>query len=161
MNAWFEAAQSQGFEGIEHSYDQRLEAGHHRRQHRQVWAVSVSQMGQLYQSSSSVGLQTVVMVVRVRHLWNQTTREVQFDLSSLPGDAAAIARAIRAHWRIENQLHARLGCNQWLRILPASVTLMVLKTFPSCGGLRLACDWQETSTKRSLRQKARTRGYGQ
>jgi len=30
VKAWFEAAQQQGFAGIEHSYDQRVEAGHHR-----------------------------------------------------------------------------------------------------------------------------------
>lgn len=43
--------------------------------------------------------------VAVRHLWNKTTREVQFYLSSLPCDAARLGRAIRAHWGIENQLH--------------------------------------------------------
>jgi len=32
VKAWFDAAQAIGFEGIEHSYDQRVEAGHHRRE---------------------------------------------------------------------------------------------------------------------------------
>ncbi len=40
-----------------------------------------------------------------RHLWNKTTREVQFYLSSLPCNAVESARAIRAHWGIENQLN--------------------------------------------------------
>lgn len=96
VKAWFETAQGQGFEGIEHSYDQRTEAGHHRRENRQVWAVPVVAMGNLYQQSQWVGLQTVVMVVRLRHLWNKMTREVQFYLSSLPCDAQRIGRAIRA-----------------------------------------------------------------
>ncbi len=105
MKAWFEAAQAQGFEGIEHSYDQRVESGHYRRENRQIWVLSITAMGDLYQQSQWVGVQTVVMVVRVRHLWNKTTREVQFYLSSLPCDATQMGRAIRAHWGIENQLH--------------------------------------------------------
>jgi predicted transposase YbfD/YdcC len=105
VKAWFEAAQSRGFEGIEYSHDHRLEAGHHCREMRQVWSVPVTQMGGLHQQQQWVGLQTVVMVVRIRHLWNKTTREVQFYLSSLPSDALCIGRAIRQHWGIENQLH--------------------------------------------------------
>ncbi len=45
------------------------------------------------------------MVKRVRHLWNKTTCEVQFYLSSLPADAQKIGNAIRKHWGIENQAH--------------------------------------------------------
>jgi len=45
VKAWFDAAQAIGFEGIEHSYDQRVEAGHHRRETRQVWVVCIDQMG--------------------------------------------------------------------------------------------------------------------
>ena len=146
--------------GIEHSYDQRVEAGHHRRENRQVWVVPVAALPDLYQPSPWAGLQSVVMVVRVRQLWNKTTREVQFYLSSLPCDAVRIGRAIRAHWGIENQLHARLGCHQWLRMLPGFAIVIVLKTSLSYVAWRLACDWQETSTKRSLRQKARTGGDG-
>lgn len=59
---------------------------------------------------SLAGLQSVVMVVRVRHLWNKTTREVQFYLTSLHSDAQLIGRAIRKHWGIENQAHWILDC---------------------------------------------------
>jgi predicted transposase YbfD/YdcC len=45
------------------------------------------------------------MVVRVRHLWNKTTREVQFYLASLHSDAQLLGRAIRKHWGIENEAH--------------------------------------------------------
>ncbi len=105
VKAWFETAQSSSFAGIEYSYDQRVEAGHHRQENRQVWAVPLTSIPELYQPSSWAGLQSVVMVVRVRHLWNKTTHEVQFYLSSLPCDAVGIGRAIRADWGIENQLH--------------------------------------------------------
>jgi len=38
-------------------------------------------------------------------LWNRTTHEVQYYLSSLPADAQLNGRAIREHWGIENRLH--------------------------------------------------------
>jgi len=43
----------------------------------------------------------VVMVVRLRNLWNKTTREVQFYLTSLE-NARKLGQAIRLHWGIEN-----------------------------------------------------------
>ncbi len=45
------------------------------------------------------------MVVRVRHLWNKTTREVQFYLTSLNCNACKLGQAIRLHWGVENGLH--------------------------------------------------------
>ncbi len=78
VKAWFEQAQTLKFEGITFSYDERVEKGHHRTEKRQVWTVAISQLPRLYQQANWVGLKTVVMVVRVRHLWNKTTREVQF-----------------------------------------------------------------------------------
>lgn len=112
MQGWFETAQSNHFAGIEFSYDHRVEAGHHRQENRQVWVVPCTAIPELYQPSPWAGLQSIVMVVRVRQLWNKTTREVQFYLCSLPCNAVEIGRAIRTDWGIENQLHARLRCHQ-------------------------------------------------
>jgi predicted transposase YbfD/YdcC len=154
VTAWFAQAQAQGFAGITHSYDCRVEAGHHRREQRQVWAVPLAAMGELYQSAQWAGRQTVVMVARVRHLWNKTTHEVMFYLSSLPCDAVNIGRAIRAHWGIENQLHWVLDVTlgedaSRIRRGHAPENFALLR--------RMAVSLlnQETSTKRSLRQKAR------
>jgi hypothetical protein len=52
------------FAALEHSYDARVESGHHRREHRQVWAVPVTVMGELHQIEQWVGLKTIVMVKR-------------------------------------------------------------------------------------------------
>ncbi|NEO21856.1 hypothetical protein [Moorena sp. SIO4A5] len=40
-----------------------------------------------------------------RRLWNKTTTEVRFYISSLENNADKIAKAIRSHWGIENSLH--------------------------------------------------------
>jgi len=154
VKTWFESAQATDFQGIAVSYDQRVEAGHHRQEHRQVWAVPLTAIPNLYQASAWAGLQTVSMVIRVRHLWNKTTHEVQFYLSSLACDAVAIGRAIRAHWGIENQLH-------WVLDVTFGEDSSRIRTGHSPENLallrRLAISLlnQETSTKRSLRQKAK------
>lgn len=68
VKTWFEQAQALNFEGITISYDERVEKGHHRTERRQVWSVPVSQLPLLYRQADWVGLKTVVIVVRVRHL---------------------------------------------------------------------------------------------
>ena len=105
VKTWFEQAQALNFEGITFNYDERVEKGHHRTERRQVWTVKVSQLPPLHQQANWLGLKTVVMVVRVRHLWNLTTREVQFYLTSLVSDACKLGQVIRLHWGIENGLH--------------------------------------------------------
>ncbi len=154
VKAWFEQAQAKGFEGIKHSYDQRVEAGHHRREHRLVWAVPLTEMGPLHEVGQWAGLQTVVMVKRVRRLWNKTTQEVMFYLSSLPCDAGRIGRAIRAHWGIENQLH-------WVLDVTKSEDASRIRSGHGPENMallrRIAVSVlnQESSKKRSLRQKAK------
>lgn len=154
VKTWFEQAQASQFEGIDHGYDQRVEGGHHRREHRQVWAVPVSAFGPLHQIDQWAGIQTIVMVKRVRHLWNQTTCEVAFYLSSLPCEVGRIAHAIRTHWGIENQLHWVLdvtfgedACRVRTGHAPANLALL--------RRLAISVLNRETSKKRSLRQKAK------
>ncbi|MEB3274348.1 MAG: ISAs1 family transposase [Prochlorothrix sp.] len=154
VKAWFEQAEALNFEGIEHSYEQRVESGHHRREHRQVWAVPVAVMGNLHQSDQWEGLNTIVMVKRVRTLWNKTTQQVSFYLTSLPSDAAQIGRAIRTHWGIENQLHWVLDVT-WgedhsrIRRGHGGENIALLRR------LAISLLNQETSRKRSLKQKAK------
>lgn len=81
------------------------EAGHHRTEIRKVWTLSIDLFPSLHQADQWAGLQTIVVVERTRHLWNQTTHETQFYLSSLPPTSPRIAAAIRQHWGIENSLH--------------------------------------------------------
>jgi len=154
VKEWFESAHSNNFEGIEYSYDRRVEAGHHRQEHRQVCAVALTAIPDLYQPSSWAGLQSVVMVVRVRHLWNKTTREVQFYLSSLPCNAVYIGRAIRAHWGIENKLHWVLDVTfgeDASRIRNAYSP----ENFALLRRLAISLLNQETSLHSSLRQKTK------
>jgi predicted transposase YbfD/YdcC len=108
---WFEQCLAQGFEGINNSYDERVEKGHHRTEKRQEECVPVSELPPIHNQSDWIGLKSLVMVVRVRHLWNKTTREIQFYLTSLDCDARKLGQAIREHWGVENSLHCTSGCD--------------------------------------------------
>jgi predicted transposase YbfD/YdcC len=154
VKEWFEQAQAQDFEGIDVSYDKRIEKAHHRTEIRQVWSVPVSAISDIYQPRVWAGLQSVVMVVRVRHLWNQTTREVQFYLTSLHSDAQLLGRAIRKHWGIENQAH-------WTLDVTFAEDASRIRSFHSPRNFallrRLALNAlnREQTYKRSLRQKSK------
>jgi predicted transposase YbfD/YdcC len=156
---WFEQHLSQGFEGIIHSYDERVEKGHHRTEKRQVWCVPISQLPTLHNGDDWAGLKCVVMVVRVRHLWNKTTREVQFYLTSLNCDARQLGQAIRLHWSVENGLHWTMdvtfdedACR--VRSGHAPQNLALLRRI-ALNALNL-----EQSFKRSNRQKSNPCRYG-
>jgi predicted transposase YbfD/YdcC len=140
------------FSGLDVSYDQRIESGHHPREISQVGSVQITVISELYQPRLWAGLKSVVMVVRVRHLWNKTTREVQFYLTSLDSDAQLLARAIRKHWGIENEAHWTLDCTFAedacrIRSFHSPQNLAVLRR------LALNALNREPTYKRSLRQK--------
>lgn len=153
IQTWFEQAQSINFENIVFGYDERVEKGHHRLEKRQIWTVPISQLPPLYQQNNWLGLNTVVMVVRVRHLWNKVTREVQFYLTSLESNPLILGRAIRLHWGIENSLHWTLDCTfaedaSRVRTGHAPQNLALLRR------IALNCLNREQSLKRSNRQKS-------
>ena len=154
VTAWFKQAEASNFAALEHSYGARVESGHHRREHRQVWAVPIGILGDLHQIEQWAGLKPIVIVKRVRHLWNKITRGTMVYLTSLPCDAAVIGRAIRTHWGIENQLHWVLdvtGNEDKSRIRRGhrGENMAILRR------LAISVLNQETSKKRSLKQKAK------
>ncbi len=157
VKQWFETVAAQDWKGIDVSYDQRIEKGHHRTEIRQVWSVPVSAIGELYQPRLWAGLQSIVMVVRERRLWNQTTHEVQFYLSSLHSNAQLLGRAIRKHWGIENQAHWTLDCT----FAEDSCRIRSFhspRNFALLRRIALNALNREQTYKRSLRQKMKRTG---
>ncbi len=151
---WFEPAETNGWPEDIVSFDDLVEAGHPRHERRQVWAVPVTVLGDLSRIQDWQGLQTLVMVKRVRHLWSQVTEEVMFYLTSLPPQASRLGSAIRSHWGIENSLPWVLGVTfgedaSRVRSGHAPENLALLRPF-ALGALN-----QEQSTKRSLHQKTK------
>ncbi len=130
------------------------EAGHHRIEIRKIWSFSLSQLPPLHEAQEWVGWKTIVVVERTRHLWNKTTHEIQFYLSSLPADSPRIAAAIRQHWGVENALHWVLDvtfhedeCR--IRSLHAPHNMTLMRRF-ALNALNRDVSW-----KRSLKQKSK------
>jgi len=98
VKQWFEQARTQQFEGIEHSYYETRESAHDRLEIRH-WTVPADVLGGTFQSEW-MGLQSLGMVVSERRLWNKTTYEVRYYISSLTSDAKVFAQAVRSHWGI-------------------------------------------------------------
>lgn len=130
------------------------EAGHHRIDTRQAWAIALDQLPPLHQRDEWLGLQSIVVVERTRQLWNKTTHEIQFYLSSLAVDDPRSTDVIRQHWSIENSQHWVLDvtfgeddCR--VRSLHAPHNLALIRRF-ALNALN-----RETSSKRSLKQKSK------
>lgn len=98
-------ARQQEFRDIQHSYYKTTSSGHGRIEIRQYWSVPVSALGELATLEQWSGLKSVGIVVCERRLWNKTTVEVRFYISSLENNAQVLADAVRRHWGIENCLH--------------------------------------------------------
>ena len=105
MKSWFKVAQEADYLGRNYNYYEQVKPGHHRVKKRQVWIVDVSQLPPLHNQALWTELKTVVMIVSERRLWNKTTTEARFYLSSLSSNAKTIAGALRSHWGIKNSLH--------------------------------------------------------
>ncbi len=81
------------------------EAGHHRIEKRRFFSVPVEEVFDSKRINQWAGLKTLIVEQSCRQLWNKTTENTRFFLSSLGSDFVNFPDAIRSHWGIENQLH--------------------------------------------------------
>ena len=152
VEQWFKDAREQAT--LPPAMTRTIEAGHHRIDTRQGWAIALDQLPPLHQSEEWLGLQSIVIVERTRQLWNKTTHEIQFYLSSLAADDPRSTHVIRQHWSIENSQHWVLDvtfgeddCR--VRTWHAPHNLALIRRF-ALNALN-----RETSSKRSLKQKSK------
>jgi predicted transposase YbfD/YdcC len=100
----FNEAREEGFETVPHAYTETLEKDHGRIERRRYWItdrVDGVRRAERWACLSSIG-----MVESERTLGGETSREVRYFISSLPGDDAKLfAAAVRRHWEVENGLH--------------------------------------------------------
>ena len=102
----FARAREAGFADIGHTRHEAVEKDHGRIEVRRCWATDdPAVLAWLDPERAWPGLQSVAAVEAERRLDDTVTRETRYFLSSLPGDARAIAAAVRGHWGIENRLH--------------------------------------------------------
>jgi predicted transposase YbfD/YdcC len=83
-----------------------LAKGHGRLEVRRCWTIAdPAVLAWLDPAGAWPGLRSVAMVEGERRIGGTMTRQTRYYLSSLPGDAAPIAAAVRGHWGIENSVH--------------------------------------------------------
>lgn len=83
--------------------NEEIDCGHGRIETRKCFVTS--KLNWLEQKPQWPGLRTAVMLEETREMAGKTTFERRFFISSLAPQAAHIARAVRNHWRVENNLH--------------------------------------------------------
>lgn len=106
--SWFNKSLTNGF--IKQAHSHYLEAAgpssHGRIETREHWVVEVP--AHLQRAATPwVGLKTVAMVRRTRQVGDKISTEDSYYLSSLSlsTGAQALAKAVRSHWAVENELH--------------------------------------------------------
>jgi len=99
-------AQEINFRDVAHDFHQTVEKNHGRLEIRRYWTISEPEfMTFLDPKGKWAGLQSMGMVEAQRTIADQTSTEIRYYISSLPGDAAQFAQAVRSHWQIENKVH--------------------------------------------------------
>ncbi len=104
--AWFEHFEQQDTPQeslVDHCH--LVESGHHRIESGSCWVFRASDVFESAVCQRWSGLQSLVVMRSQRQLWNKTTGETCFFLSSLAVDAAHFTRYVRSYWEIENSLH--------------------------------------------------------
>jgi predicted transposase YbfD/YdcC len=97
--AQFEAAP----EKTPHSVAETIEKDHGRLETRRCYAFN--QLGCLAKPEQWPDLQSFAVIESERRINGKTSLERRFYISSLPADAQRLARAVRTHWAVENNLH--------------------------------------------------------
>ena len=104
VKTWFEGQRASSAAWLETGWCQ-TEEGHHRLETRTIWQVPVSEVLPQALRQPWQKLRTIVIVEGTRQLWNKTTHECRFFISSLEASNQQFGDYIRNHWGIENQLH--------------------------------------------------------
>ncbi|WP_204106362.1 MULTISPECIES: ISAs1 family transposase [Spirulina sp. CCY15215] len=100
----FEKAKEVNSIDLENRHFTQVEKSHNRIEKRTIEVLPASVISSK-ESSKWQNLATIIRVERERKLWNKTSHEICFYISSLEVDAQEFATKIRSHWGIENTLH--------------------------------------------------------
>lgn len=152
VEEFFKQAQVAGFSGIEHSYYHSSESGHGRIEIRHYYSVPLSALTGLSQQELWTGLASVGIVICERRLWNKTTLEVRYYLTSLEVDAQVLAHAVRTHWGVENSVHWTIDVT-FKEDASRIRTAHSAQNFALLRRIALNQLQRETSVKSSIRQK--------
>ena len=84
-------------------FHEEVDKGHGRLETRRCW--QSEDIGWFADASRWEGLRSVGVIESVREIRGKVSTERRYYFSSTTKDAARLARAVRSHWQVENQLH--------------------------------------------------------
>ena len=142
-------------------YVKTTDMAHGRGEVRECWPITDPNGFPYFRTSQSwTKLQTLVKIRRERHLPDKTTVETHYYISSLPGAAAPILKAVRAHWDIENGLHWVLDI-AFREDDPRARAGHRPQNFPVLRHIALNLLKHETSVKVGIKAKRKRAGWSQ
>jgi len=103
---YFDTAEAAQFESVPVRFYEQTDQGHGRYEVRRYWLVN--DISTLPDPQAWAGLRGIGMAECERHEGGRVSCEHRYFITSSVGDVRAFARAVRAHWGVENRLHWRL-----------------------------------------------------
>lgn len=99
----FDKVNTREFEKYIHQRDTQLEKDHGRIEQRDC--VTIENLDWLYEIQQWPGVKSIAKITATVIKGEQQSTEDRYYISSLPGKADFINRAVRKHWFVENKLH--------------------------------------------------------
>ena len=103
IEGFFDGAEGKAWEGVPHTFAERVEKDHGRIETRRCWAVG--DLGCLGEGHPWAQAKTLAMVESVREINGVSSTERRYYISSLQADAERMGTVVRGHWGVENGLH--------------------------------------------------------
>ena len=99
----FDKVNTEEFKKYIHQTDTQLEKDHGRIEQREC--ITIENLDWLYDIQQWEGVKSIAKITATVYRGNKQTKEDRYYISSLPGKADFINKAVRKHWFIENKLH--------------------------------------------------------
>lgn len=102
----FAGAEAFAYEDVPHETWQGINKGHGRIEKRECWTIADPEaLSYIRDRDAWPNLKSVVKITAHRSMGEERSTQTRYFISTLPGDAQRLARAVRVHWGIENSLH--------------------------------------------------------
>lgn len=106
----FKEAKRRRWRGYDYDWYETTESGHGRKERRKYWTIqerpAIEDLGWiLFRKEPWPDLNVIGVVEAERTIDGETSTETRYYVSSIENDAKLLARAVRGHWSIENNLH--------------------------------------------------------
>jgi len=103
IEGFFDGAGRAGWQGVPHTFAERVEKDHGRIETRRCWAVGG--LACLGEGHGWPQAKTLALVEAVREIDGVASVERRYYISSLDADAERMGAIVRGHWGVENGLH--------------------------------------------------------